>query len=160
MSDCSDPCCATAWQSEAACRGLPKAFFFVTPGGDLTTAKAVCESCPVQAVCLIEGLRHHKSGIWGGTTDKQRRVLRKVLGVTCTQFVAEGFLGIESQRRRCGTDAGWQAHYRNREVPCDPCVYAHRDAVAASKAKRKRANELRRAQLAEQAAQRKLAGPA
>lgn len=34
-----------------------------------------------------------------------------------------------------GTNAGWQAHYRRKENPCEPCRAAHVAACAAHKGK-------------------------
>lgn len=36
----------------------------------------------------------------------------------------------------CGTDAGYQAHIRRRDTPCEPCKAAHRAAQAAYRAER------------------------
>lgn len=69
------------WQENAACRDEdPELFFPVSemgPGArQVEQAKAVCARCPVRAACLQyaldAGLDH---GIFGGTTDGERRKL-------------------------------------------------------------------------------------
>jgi len=41
-------------------------------------AKAVCETCPVKGPCLQFALATNQdSGIWGGTTEEDRRKLRR-----------------------------------------------------------------------------------
>jgi hypothetical protein len=40
-------------------------------------AKAICAECPYKARCLKFAIDNHEQGIWGGTTERQRNVLRK-----------------------------------------------------------------------------------
>ena len=65
------------WHAEAACRGTD-AIFFVDRGESAEPAKAICSTCPVVDECrdfaLDSGEKH---GIWGGTSERERRVLRK-----------------------------------------------------------------------------------
>lgn len=39
-------------------------------------AKAVCSGCPLMADCLDHAMRHPEVGVWGGTTDDDRRAIR------------------------------------------------------------------------------------
>lgn len=64
----------------------PDAFFSTEPAeGSMRgfypmerEAKAVCAACPYAARCLQYALEHSElSGIWGGTTEYQRRMMRK-----------------------------------------------------------------------------------
>jgi WhiB family redox-sensing transcriptional regulator len=74
----------TGWRDHAACDGLdPELFFPVSTAGaslaDAEAARRVCQRCPVTAPCLRWALDHgHVSGIWGGTTEEERRALRRV----------------------------------------------------------------------------------
>jgi WhiB family redox-sensing transcriptional regulator len=44
----------------------------------IETAKAVCRSCDVQRACLEYALvTNQDSGIWGGTSEEERRTLRR-----------------------------------------------------------------------------------
>lgn len=45
-------------------------------------AKAVCAHCRVRQLCLDYALRHAVVGVWGGTVDAEREVLRRQLGIT------------------------------------------------------------------------------
>jgi WhiB family redox-sensing transcriptional regulator len=68
------------WVASAACRGLNPDLFFVERG-DTTgyrEAKAICATCPVRADCLGYAMASPREafGIWGGTSEKQRRRLR------------------------------------------------------------------------------------
>jgi WhiB family redox-sensing transcriptional regulator len=73
------------WRHRAACRDQdPELFFPVSdmgPGArQAKLAKAVCARCPVRAQCLEyaldNGLDH---GIYGGTTESERRALRRTV---------------------------------------------------------------------------------
>jgi WhiB family redox-sensing transcriptional regulator len=70
-----------SWWDLAACRSAdPELFFPVTASGparaDIARAKAVCAMCDVRRRCLdyaIESQQIH--GVWGGTTEDERRDL-------------------------------------------------------------------------------------
>ena len=46
-------------------------------GSDGATAKAICRVCPVRLKCLEWAIEHHEFGIWGGTSERERRAIRK-----------------------------------------------------------------------------------
>ncbi len=68
------------WMADALCRGMDPDLFF-PERGDLNAtreAKKVCATCPHQAPCLEYALVHHEEhGVWGGTSPRDRRRLRK-----------------------------------------------------------------------------------
>lgn len=43
--------------------------------------KQLCNDCPVKKECLDHALHHEKYGFWGGTTEKQRKIIRKREGI-------------------------------------------------------------------------------
>ncbi|NJQ00248.1 WhiB family transcriptional regulator [Streptomyces zingiberis] len=67
------------WRQNAACRDSdPDLFFPVGTSGPALrqeqAAKAMCASCPVSGACLDWALRTGQaSGVWGGTTEDERR---------------------------------------------------------------------------------------
>ncbi len=71
------------WRLNAACRDTdPDLFFPVGTTGpaldQIEAAKAVCRACDSQAACLEFALAtNQESGIWGGTSEEERRKLRK-----------------------------------------------------------------------------------
>jgi WhiB family transcriptional regulator, redox-sensing transcriptional regulator len=71
------------WRAEALCRDTdPELFFPIGTTGaalvQIEQARAVCRQCPVQADCLDFALTTNQdSGIWGGTSEEERRVLRR-----------------------------------------------------------------------------------
>jgi WhiB family redox-sensing transcriptional regulator len=71
------------WREFSACRDTdPDLFFPVGTTGpaieQIENAKAVCRTCDVQTNCLEYALTSNQdSGIWGGTSEEERRVLRR-----------------------------------------------------------------------------------
>ncbi|GHH94105.1 WhiB family transcriptional regulator [Streptomyces capillispiralis] len=71
------------WSERANCREADPDLFF--PIGDrgptlvqIERAKAVCHDCPVLERCLDWALRSGPlEGIWGGTTEGERRALMR-----------------------------------------------------------------------------------
>ena len=66
------------WRNYAACRDADPDLFFPlgTVGASLPQieqAKQVCRACPVSRACLHWALDHGVAGVWGGTTDEERR---------------------------------------------------------------------------------------
>jgi WhiB family redox-sensing transcriptional regulator len=71
------------WRTQAICRDTdPDLFFPVGTTGYATVqieqAKEVCNQCPVKVDCLGYALETNQdSGIWGGTSEEERRVIRR-----------------------------------------------------------------------------------
>lgn len=69
-----------AWHRGAACRGMDTRLFFPALGETTDTAKAICAVCPVQSDCLRVAIRDSDfMGIWGGTSERGRRMMRSEL---------------------------------------------------------------------------------
>ena len=67
----------TDWRSLAACRGLDTELFFPGRGESAPEATAACAACVVQAECRNYAVESRQLfGIWGGTSERQRRRLR------------------------------------------------------------------------------------
>ena len=71
------------WRDRSACRDTdPDLFFPIGTTGpaieQIQAAKAVCRQCEVQGACLEFALAtNQEAGVWGGTTEDERRKLRK-----------------------------------------------------------------------------------
>jgi WhiB family transcriptional regulator, redox-sensing transcriptional regulator len=71
------------WWSDAACSTAdPDLFFPISSSGpalrQVAWAKAICTRCHVQQACLGYALEAGPvQGIWGGTTEAERRLLRQ-----------------------------------------------------------------------------------
>ena len=72
------------WRKSASCRDTdPDLFFPVGTTGpalvQIDQAKKVCQDCPVQQECLEFALSTNQdSGVWGGTSEEERRKLRRL----------------------------------------------------------------------------------
>ena len=72
-----------AWRTRSACRDSdPDVFFPIGITGSaleqIETARRICTACTVSRDCLEFALAtNQEAGIWGGTTEEERRKLRK-----------------------------------------------------------------------------------
>ncbi len=72
-----------SWMLEGDCLYSDTDLFFPI-GSSMKTikqvnqAKAICAECPVISECLEYAIRTNQdSGIWGGTTDEERKLIRR-----------------------------------------------------------------------------------
>ncbi|MGW7268126.1 WhiB family transcriptional regulator [Streptomyces sp. NPDC054842] len=71
------------WRESAACRTAdPDLFFPIGNTGpallQIEEAKAVCRVCPVRDACLEWAMDSEQTqGVWGGTSEDERRALRR-----------------------------------------------------------------------------------
>ena len=71
------------WRDQAACRHTESALFFPVGSvgvavGEISAAKAVCETCPVRNACLQFAFEtNQESGIWGGKDEHERHGLQR-----------------------------------------------------------------------------------
>ncbi len=71
------------WRHDAACRDSdPELFFPIGNTGpaliQIEQAKQVCRSCPVMSECLQWALDSgQEAGVWGGTSEDERRLMRR-----------------------------------------------------------------------------------
>lgn len=120
------------WTDHAACRGHTGTFFSER-GNNAKVAEArnICATCPVTLDCLAVGLGE-KHGIWGGTSEGERRQLRRQalrLGWQAPTYpgalpsIITGARGTREQTWEHGTITG----YMNHACRCNAC----RDAGSA-----------------------------
>jgi WhiB family redox-sensing transcriptional regulator len=64
----------TSWRERGACKGLDPQIFYPETEEDAVEAKRVCAECHVLTACLEHALSfREKEGVWGGTTERERR---------------------------------------------------------------------------------------
>lgn len=108
----------TEWRNRACLDRDPDMFFDETQAG-IARALAVCRLCPIQQFCLNWALtRPERYGVWGGTTEQERkklgyRKLRKRCP-KCTSYDLDSSLGYAQTCRKCAVS--WRTH----EVPKTP----------------------------------------
>lgn len=65
------------WYKDALCAQVDSDLFFPEQGASPRQAIAICNECPVRALCLDEALSVGRAhGVWGGKTEAQRRAMR------------------------------------------------------------------------------------
>jgi WhiB family redox-sensing transcriptional regulator len=74
-----------AWHRSARCavKSVGLDVFFPRQGQSLEPARGICAGCPVKSECLAAALEVatvYDSGVWGGTSAKQRKQLRREVG--------------------------------------------------------------------------------
>jgi WhiB family redox-sensing transcriptional regulator len=120
-----------AWLSKARCRSTDPDEFFVR-GAAQRKAAVICRHCPVVAECLAYALGNQMEfGVWGGLTERQRRVLLKQHPEVAEFFAA--------QRSPTGVD---QRTGRRKALPGQPIRAAAKRAKAMANSVE--ANERRR----------------
>lgn len=110
------------WRARAACRDEDPELFFPPSGAPandpwVTEAKRVCAGCPVMTECLIYAIENRDQGVWGGTTDEERRRELKRRG----RIKARG-RGGGRKPAPCGTDAAYRRHIAKGEWVDDLCA--------------------------------------
>jgi len=75
-----------AWFAQAACKGMTDMFFGEKLDYELRQkALATCASCPVIEPCREYALKLSQhlrlQGVWGGLTQKQRRIILKEMKI-------------------------------------------------------------------------------
>lgn len=72
------PVADDTWRADALCAQIGDWHpFFPADGCDPTPARRVCAHCPVRRPCLQDALDNHETGVWGGTTEHERRLIRR-----------------------------------------------------------------------------------
>jgi WhiB family redox-sensing transcriptional regulator len=128
------------WAEQAACRGYRlehgddawRQVWFPEPGAPNSSkrAKAICATCPVRADCLDWAVRNRiSSGIWGGTTESERRR-------QASQLRRKHGTNQRRPRPECGTEAGYTWEKRHGETTCTACRAAHSFYVQWAKRRR------------------------
>jgi|TARA_R110002012_G_scaffold299314_2_gene498362 WhiB family redox-sensing transcriptional regulator len=72
------------WRKKAACKGMNPEEFFPERGtySTQTLALRACATCEVTEPCLAFALKFNEPGVWGGTSSRQRRILKRQLSAT------------------------------------------------------------------------------
>ena len=80
LADLADAAREQSWADAALCAQADPDTWFPEKGHNEQTqaAKATCRRCPVAGECLAYalGLEDDLMGVWGGTTQAERRIMR------------------------------------------------------------------------------------
>lgn len=55
------------------CKGVKTSVFF----GDTMKAVGICHGCPFQKPCLEWALANGERGVWGGTSERERKRIKR-----------------------------------------------------------------------------------
>lgn len=89
---------------QASCRGLDTNLFFPERGEDSSIAKRICFTCPVKNPCRDWALANNeKHGIWGGTSEKERRTRRRTRRTELADLTTTDYTLRVNARRTNGT---------------------------------------------------------
>jgi len=68
----------TSWMARGKCAVEPPETFFPSDGVGVIKARRICETCPVKEACLEYALANRVDhGVWGATSERQRRRILK-----------------------------------------------------------------------------------
>jgi len=102
------------WRDHASCAGLPVKWWFPEQGASIREAVTVCNTCEVKTECLQYALDNgERFGIYGGTTARQRRQIRRRLNTP-----------PRTKRIQHGTRNGYNWHLNHGQPPCWACTDA------------------------------------
>ena len=80
---------------QANCIGIDVNMFFTEEGSSTfpeeNFLKRTCAACPVKIECLDYALHHSVLGWWGGTSEIQRRRLRKQFNINPIPVIVERY---------------------------------------------------------------------
>ena len=62
----------SSWRQRARCKDMPTELFFPAQGSKPTLALAACHVCQVRAECRETANENWITGVWGGTSHRER----------------------------------------------------------------------------------------
>lgn len=73
-------------KAQGACRRYPELPWFSAGESGRTEEqraglRAICQGCPIEALCRRWAINHERYGFWGGMTEAERKTYRRVNGV-------------------------------------------------------------------------------
>lgn len=87
------------WHQHAACYGSDPTTYDDDEQASYPPPDVKCFTCPVQDICLAVALKEQLTGIWGGTTTKQRRsLIRRRSRQSCPMCSAQFIIPIYDQK--------------------------------------------------------------
>lgn len=78
-----------SWILKSICSPDQVNLFYSVIEEEIQEARRFCLNCPVIEECFQYAIEHHEEGVWGGTSEKQRRRLFSravVMGVPVTSL--------------------------------------------------------------------------
>jgi WhiB family redox-sensing transcriptional regulator len=78
--------------SSGRCSEIGSEFFFPDSENERDTSmysfgKKICASCEIKQTCLDWAVHHEGFGLWGGTTPRERMVIRRKLNIQLESII-------------------------------------------------------------------------
>ncbi|MFF5977151.1 WhiB family transcriptional regulator [Streptomyces sp. NPDC012769] len=67
----------TSWREYGLCAQTDPELFWPEKGSSTAEARKICTACEVRLECLEYAVTHGEPGVWGGTSENQRKAIRK-----------------------------------------------------------------------------------
>jgi WhiB family redox-sensing transcriptional regulator len=71
------------WKERGACKGITEDSIFFPESSDSEwkakqdKAISICQQCPVRIQCLEYAIQNNEPGVWGGTSERERRRIKR-----------------------------------------------------------------------------------
>ena len=131
-----DPDDNDRWMAEAVCRDEDPELFHPASGDAKTLPDAVkvCNRCPVHAACRALRYDTGATGVWGGVYyGPSSRGQRPCVTKDCrkpAQGTRTAYCSFEHEHAaKVGTQAGYDAHRKYGNDPCDACKTGRYNAM-------------------------------
>jgi len=77
------------WRERALCAEVDPELFYPDTGQPAAPAKNICRACEVRTDCLSWAMANGELfGVWGGTTERERKAMRRVRRIETVKQVA------------------------------------------------------------------------
>lgn len=119
----------SSWVDQSACATAGSPFLAPTP--DPVACKAVCGTCPVQALCLAYAIANdEKDGVWGGMTRAERKAHKSKIDVSRVPLeFRDHYLKMEGRVKRNVPSTPHYVRSPNLDLVIDPDFIAFLDAM-------------------------------
>lgn len=119
----------SSWVERGACAkpGSP----FLAPKPEVADLKAVCGTCPVQALCLAYAIANdEKDGVWGGMTRAERKTHKASIDVSRVPIeFRDHYLKMEGRVKRNVPSTPHYVRNPNLDLVIDPDFISLLDAM-------------------------------
>ena len=119
------------WLKRAACLGSSTETFYLEDRP--LDALMICSICPVKSECFEYAIKHEEYGVWGGSTEQDRRTYRKTYGISIQTLDRKAPIPDHGS---CGTETGyqnlrqyWHKHKDKPRPNCPACTQAHQNSL-------------------------------
>ena len=83
--------------SQARCKEVGIEFFFTDEENERDTSvyalgKTICSGCSLRQQCLEWAVKHEAHGLWGGSTPRERQMMRRKRNIVLEQILVTDYV--------------------------------------------------------------------